>query len=184
MGCRVIFSCLKELADRLHVAHPTPVVDEEHQQGKAEQSQSQSKAGMNDMEEEEPIETASPVCYMNLDADHAPAPSKAASSAPTTVAPAPQPRPMASSFMSSMGNIGSKMSSMSNMSTAKEKKAEERPMNLLPRELKGLVSDVVLLGAPLQLRVSKFHRVGIYRWLYPNIRARCHSPDILYFADI
>eukprot|EP01032_Pedospumella_encystans_P010520 gene10520-12287_t len=162
MGCRVIFSCLKELADRLHVAHPAPVVDEEHQQDKTEPSQSQNNARTNHLEEEEPIETASPVCNMKLDTDHAPVPSKAASSASTAAAPAPQPRPMASSFMSSMGNIGSKMSSMSNMSnvsTTKEKKVEEKSINLLPRELKGLVSDVVLLGAPLQLRDPNWARI-------------------------
>ena len=181
MGCRVIFSCLKELADRLHVAHPAPVVEEEHQQDEAEQALSQSKAGTNNMEEEEPIETASPVCYMHLDTDHAPVPSKAASSAPTTAAPAPPPRPMATSFMSSMGNIGSKMSSMSNMSTTKEKKVEEKPINLLPRELKGLVSDVVLLGAPLQLRVSKFYCVDFYIF---HRHTNSRNPEMLFIAGI
>jgi len=161
MGCRVIFSCLKELADRLHVAHPAPApaADEkqEHHQDKTEQPKSQWKAGTNRMDEEEPIETASPVCYMNLDTDHVPAPSRAASkdSAPSAT-PAPLPRPAASSFMNSMGNIGNKMSGFSTTKETKEKKVEEKPISLLPRELKGLVSDVVLLGAPLQLRVSFF----------------------------
>ncbi len=173
MGCRVIFSCLKELADRLHVVHPAPAVDEEqdHPQDKNEQSQSQSKAGADRMDEEEPIETASPVCYMNLDSDHMPVPSKAASkdSVPSATPTAtPQPRPVASSFMSSIGNIGATMSNMSGMSSfstnkeTKEKKVEEKPINLLPRELKGLVSDVVLLGAPLQLRVSRFVYLGVF----------------------
>jgi len=152
MGCRVIFSCLKELADRLHVETPLVREDSPEVAPAAHSSAVQGGAGQ---EEEEPIETSSPACFMSVDgagplmsAPKAtstlfPTTSTSSTPPPAPVA-APTPAPSARPVASFMSSLGSRMSS---------KKAEDAKHSLLPRELKGLVSDVVLLGAPLQLRV-------------------------------
>lgn len=150
MGCRVIFSCLKELADRLHV--DTPLVREDSPE--AVPTVPSGGVQGSAAEEEEPIETASPVCFMSVDSTGPPVSAPKATSTPSPAATTPPPAPPVPQAANStttrpvasfMSNLGNKMTS---------KKAAEDKHALLARELKGLVSDVVLLGAPLQLRVS------------------------------
>jgi len=164
MGCRVIFSCLKELARRLDVPGVpaescktnTVAGTAEGEEEVDEEADLHGPRGDDDGDEGEAQESEAYLAQ-------APADPSADAKQDSTAAPEAAPRRAstggrllsgASSLGRGMYSLGGKIvTPIANTVTGGGRKEEFEGPQLLPRELKGLIGDVVLLGAPLNPKV-------------------------------
>ncbi len=124
LGARVIFSCLKELARHLSLADRDP----------AEKKAVSAKASSSDDPEDERIGDSDSDDEGSL---------FEAELEPATAADKPQKRMFFFSKKTSADH-----------GTESSSRADGKPASLSAQELRGLVQDVVLLGAPVSLTVS------------------------------
>lgn len=150
LGCRVIFSCLKELARHLPASERNSAAageeaeegDEGEDPGNGEESAAEAVA--------EPREEESEASQGG-----------ASTAAPDKTTPAPAPRKLGlfghakaltSTVLSVSGKIGGAVvKPVASLVQSREKEVE---CALESKDLKSIVGDVVLLGAPVDLRVT------------------------------
>ena len=177
MGCRVIFSCLKELAKQLDLpanSVPKDSGDKHTEEGEKiedKRENEEMRGAQSTLSHEESSRKESPVNDEEQQVKASTPPVQRASTAGSMLySGASSLGRGASSLGRGVYSLGGKIaapvansvSSVSNAVTGSKSEGskgknggEERPQ-LLPRELKGLIGDVVLLGAPLDPKVKCF----------------------------
>lgn len=168
MGCRVIFSCLKELARHLpkvNTEEPPTVRDRSAVVGKQDADEAEDEDNesddSNDESERGSSEAPTPAITVTATASTTGVGAKAG-----TGSEAPKKKGLfghAASLTTGVLSAGAKVGGaivnpvVSRIRPNSGKGAAEASQTcpLAPHELKGLIGDVVLLSAPLNLRVSK-----------------------------
>jgi hypothetical protein len=145
LGCRVIFACLKELARHL------PASDRNSAAGDTEGDEEYGESGKTEGDQDETT--------TEVRAEGEVPRGDASTTSSTAAAPAPRKlglfghaKALTSSVISVSGKIGGAVvKPVASLVQAKEKEVE---CALESKDLKSIVGDVVLLGAPVDLRVS------------------------------